>query len=453
MKLTTHEQVLEFYRAFLKSLNVTEDESGFLTHRISNSAQPTHLLVKDKSGPDGVDRPLVMPTKENLRRLNEDHLVEFNPLCESVLRGESEVLRKLKRLVTFRINQQMLVLMQTISRLSVSGEATKRLNSKQIALIASAMGDNVPKDGFVAKLNKSYAAAASDKSQTLPVSIYIKRDAKQPGSVDPYKRAAIVTFPYAVEAEKLPKVLGGVTFAQYEVKIISTMLGTLLPGITDQDSYSYYGNPATVPNFTVLAHAWHNIATTLNESLILLDGEDVDVEKIDLSWFSKMNQLPSWAGVIPASDANKGEGEEDVKERIAAATPQRTELRPAPVRTTRPMRHEEPVSTQRTSSQSSEPVRQKVGSAPRHSPYDRQSRYDQPRQSARQEQPVRYGQQRSYDDREDGHDLARALRNQGRQETRQRTQPRDPYARRDSRYEDDYDKGYQRSYGNRRGGV
>ncbi len=446
MKLTTREQALEFYRTFLKSLNVTEDENGFLLHSISNRADPIPLLVKDKQGPEGVDRPLVMPTKENLRRLSEENLVGFNPLSESTVRGESETFRKLKRLVTFRINQLMLVLMQNLARLSVSGDATSKLNAKQIELVAAAIGPDLPKDGFVAKLNRSYAAAASEKSQIMPVTIYIKRDAKQPGSAETYKRAATVAFPYAVEAAKLPKQLGGVTFAQYELRIINNMLDTILPGLKDQDAYSYYGNPATIPNFTALAHAWYSVASMLNESLILLDGEDPDITKIDLSWYSKLNQLPSWAGVIPPLEGNIGDGEEDVQERIAANRPKQAPV--APVRAST-------VAPERTSPQSSEPVRQKMGSASR----DRQERQDHRNVPVRR--PVaqpRRGSEPMYEDDgvANGNDLLREMRRLSQQHTPQRREsgPRDPYARRDGHqgHDDGYGYGYNGGYGGGRGG-
>ena len=97
MKQTTHDDALAFYRSFLSSINVAEGENGELLHYVSNRAEPKPILIKSKEDGVSVDKPLVMPTKDNLRRLSVDGLIGFNPLCESSVRGESEVFRKLNR--------------------------------------------------------------------------------------------------------------------------------------------------------------------------------------------------------------------------------------------------------------------------------------------------------------------------------------------------------------------
>lgn len=448
MKQTTHDQVIEFYRSLLASINITEDDNGFLMHSISNLSDPMPIQIKDQRDGETTDKPLVMPTKDNLRRLNDEGLVGFNPLCESTVRGESEVFRRLKRYITYAINQKILVLMRTLATISMSDELIKSLKSNQVEFVANAVGDVQLKDGFVSKLNKSYAAAAGDKSNTLPVSIYIKRDAMQEGSKDPYKRAAIVSFPYAVEASKTPSQLGNVSFAKYEVKSIYCMLDHILPGLTDRDAYSYFGNPSTVPNFTVLIQAWHGIATVLNKSIQLLEGMDPDLVMIDTSWYTKLNKLASWSGVIPSLDSNVGDGEEDVKDRVAAAQVRRPEPAERP---RRPSADSDVVeSTRRT--ESSEPVRQKVGSASgerRDSRYDdrrpsrprRDDDYDdRPSRSRYDERPRR--EHYADDGASNGNDLLRELRSMSSRETRRRDdRPRyDPYGgrddRRDSRYDD-----------------
>lgn len=461
MKQTTHDQVIEFYRSFLGSIGITEDENGYLMHRISNQVDPTPIQIKEKTNGENVDKPLVMPTKDNLRRMSDDGLAGFNPLCESTVRGESEVFRRLKRFITFEINQKILVIMRTVATISMSDETMKSLKSNQVEFVAQSVGDATLKDGFVTKLNKSYASAASEKSQTLPVSIYIRRDAKQEGSVEPFKRAAIVAFPYAVEASKAPATLGGVTFAKYEVKSIYNMLESILPGLTDRDSYSYYGNPSTVPNFTVLAHAWYGIATALNRALTILEGFDVDCVPIDLTWYTKLNKLPSWAGVIPSLDSNVGDGEEDVAERIAASRPKLPVANSPAARPRRSAAVEEEAAVVETARESNVGVRQKVGSArQQEAPARRTSHYDdrdyddrrrrpsrndeRPEYRSRYDDRPRYEQRDEYldDGKDNGNDMLRELRGMTGREQRNRQDDRDfdRYGARDggrrSRYDD-----------------
>lgn len=440
MKQTTHDGALEFYRSFLSSINVVEGEGGELLHKISERAELRPILIKSKVDGVAVDKPLVMPTKDNLRRLSVDGLIGFNPLCESSVRGESEVFRKIKRLVTFRITQSLLVLMQNLARLSVAEDSAKRLNSKQMEFIAQALGDDLPKDKFVSKLSKSFVAASADKSQLLPVTVYVKRDAKQPGIPDPFRRAAIVSFPYAVEAAKKPDQLAGVTFAVYEMRIINNMLEAILPGLTEQDTYSYYGNPAVVPNFTSLLNAWHSIASKLNEVMIMFDGEDPDITKIDLSWFGKMNHLSSWIGVIQPLDGNEGDGE-DVSERMSRDSARVEPRRESPQRElSSPRQSAFRQSTPSASPASNSEGRVKIGSARnnvsnrdelrRHEPMRREERHN-----SQYEEP-RYAD----DGSSTGRDLSRELSRMSRDrlgESRDR-RPYNPYGQNDDYSQEGY---------------
>ncbi len=451
MKQTTHDDALAFYRSFLSSINVAEGENGELLHYVSNRAEPKPILIKSKEDGVNVDKPLVMPTKDNLRRLSVDGLIGFNPLCESSVRGESEVFRKLKRLVIFKTNQSILVLMQNLARLSVSEDSSKRLNSKQMEFLALAMGDDLPKDKFVSKLTKSFAAAGADKSQILPTTIYIKRDAKQPGVADPFRRAAIVAFPYAVEAAKKPDQLAGVTFAVYEMRIINSMLEAILPGLTSQDTYSYYGNPAVVPNFSALLHAWYSIASKLNEAMILFDGEDLDIAKIDLSWYGKMNSMSSWIGVIQPLAGNEGDGEDNT-ERLVRDTATNDRLRqdrePESQLRRRPAQRE--LDRQPTPSRSPTSTggveRVKLGEASRHREDDRHQR--QPQREERRPLRTSHRDQPQYHDDgvDSGRDLSRELSRMSRESRGEdrsgQRQPHDHYGvnrRFNERQRDDYD--------------
>lgn len=451
MKQTTHDDALAFYRSFLSSINVAEGENGELLHYVSNRAEPKPILIKSKEDGVNVDKPLVMPTKDNLRRLSVDGLIGFNPLCESSVRGESEVFRKLKRLVIFKINQSVLVLMQNLARLSVAEDSSKRLNSKQMEFLALALGDDLPKDKFVSKLTKSFAAAGADKSQVLPATIYIKRDAKQPGVADPFRRAAIVSFPYAVEASKKPEQLAGVTFAVYEMRIINNMLEAILPGLTLQDTYSYYGNPAVVPNFSALLHAWYSVASKLNEAMILFDGEDLDIAKIDLSWYGKMNSMSSWIGVIQPLAGNEGDGEDNTErlvrdtatnDRVRQVRDSESQVRRRPVQREyerQPTPSQSPASTGGVE-------RVKLGGASRMREDDRDLR--QPHREERRPlrtQPRDYPQY-SDDGLDSGRDLSRDLARMSRESRGEdrggQRQPHDPYGvnrRYPDRGRDDYD--------------
>lgn len=461
MKQTTHDAALEFYRSFLASINVTEGDNGELLHHISNRVDPKPILIKDKVDGVSIDKPLVMPTKENLRRLSIDGLIGFNPICESSVRGESEVFRKLKRLVVFKVSQSMLILMQVLVRLAMAEDSTKRLNSKQMEFLALAMGDDLPKEKFASKLTKAIASASTEKSQVLPVTIYVKRDAKQVGVSDPFRRAAIVSFPFALEAARKPDQLAGVTFAVYEMRIINSMLNAILPGLTEQDTYSYYGNPAVVPNFTSLLNAWYTIASKLNEAMVLFDEEDPDIQKIDLSWYGKMNSLSSWIGVIQPLAGNEGDGEDNTErmirdnakvERPEARQPQRERV---PERNL-PQRESFRQSSPSASSATTDGVeRVKIGSTSRDRDYGRdrgREVYRNERHShAPRREPYRQtrnsGLQYADDGVDTGRDLSRELSrlSRGGRDDYSQQRPYDPYGAQE-RYRDSVDAPEDRRY-------
>lgn len=308
--MTTHDKIIDFYRSMLRSLSITENEDGILRYQITPLHDPQPIMVPDKTSDPKVDRPLAMPTKEVLSRLNEDGLIGFNPLCESTIRGESEIFRELKFRVSTRINVVMWQLVKMLIMLARNEEEVKLLDSNQMELLARALGGEQPSDKFLAKFEKVWIASAKSADEKV-VTIYIKRDAKQPGVPEPYTRAAIVNFPLAREIEKTPNTIAGITVAKYEVRLLSNILNALLPGITEDDRYSYYSNPINVPNLTVLLNAWYLIANTLNVyakafEQYLLDPSDL----IETSWFNDMQQLPRWNGVIPSLEGNVGDGEE-----------------------------------------------------------------------------------------------------------------------------------------------
>lgn len=433
--MTTHEKIIEFYRSLLNSVGITEDENGILQYRFLSIATPKPVMILDKNAEPKVDRPLAMPTKEILSRMSEEGLIGFNPLCESTIRGESEVFRRLKDHVTTRIGITLWQLVKLVINLSLKPDEVAKLNSNQMELLSRALGSEQPNEKFLTKFEKVWLGSL--KSDTKIVTIYIKRDAKQVGVPEPYTRAAIVNFPLARELEKAPTTLCGQTVAKYEVRLLSNILNAVLPGITEDDQYSYFGNPINVPNLTALLNAWYLIACKMNEFSkafedYLLDPQDI----IDVKWFSDMQQLPRWNGVIPTLEGNVGDGE-DITERVERGRKAAQTLAPPPARN-EPVRRNEEVE------------REEVKNGGLRGRSD-----DRPRVS-----------------RDEGRDLANSLRDLSREEnlrTERQTQQRRhrPYGVRDrfesddrprgrrfddrprSRYDDDYDDRPRRGHRDR----
>lgn len=316
----THDKIVDFYRNLLLSVNVHETENGVLTSRAMSKSTPDPISVTDKSLDPPVDKWLAMPTKPVLARLNDDNLMGFNPLAESNTRGESEVFQKLKDLIIFRINTVVWQLVKMlVNEIALNTKKYESLDSNQMEFLSKALAGEQPTKNFIGKFEKLLLASAKGNSNGRFVNIYIKRNAKQAGVVETYNRAAIVSFPLAKEVAKDSVTILDVTFAKYEVKILNALFEALLPGITEQDTYSQYGNPVMAPNFTILLQSWNLIATRLNDVSnlfkdMLLDDDDI----INLDWFADMNQLPKWNGIIPTLSGNVGEGGDEERAKPAA---------------------------------------------------------------------------------------------------------------------------------------
>ncbi len=299
MSQSFQDNMLDFYRAFLKSVNVSADEeNAALAHRATSASEPRALIVEQKR--------LLLPTRDNMRNPQDDALL-FHPLSEAINRGESPVLHQVKGLIITKISTTLLLLTRTVLHLALSKSDAVNLTGRQISFISQISPGHDLRDTLYPKLEKVIIAGAKEANSRL-CTIYIKRDAKQYGTDDVFKRAAIVNFPLIRELLKEPEKIQGQSFAGYERKAIANLFGQIVPNSNVDDEYSVFANPTHAPSFSTLLQAWIQIAVQLNKTLEVFADHLPDSEaSIDLSWMTSMSHFGRWVGIIPPQPGNEGD--------------------------------------------------------------------------------------------------------------------------------------------------
>lgn len=296
---SVQEDMLDFYRTVLLSVNVKPNEHGALDHYTTWGSEPRPLMVDGKR--------LMLPTRDNMRSGDKD-MILFHPLSEATDRGESPVFHQLKDLVLTKIAVTLTLLMRTVLEQSMTSVEKVQLTSKQIEFLGKVSPEHDLQLKLIKNVEKALITGAQTKEpQNRLCTIYIKRDAKPYGSDEKYKRAAVVSFPLIREFLKEPEKVAGQTFAGYERKAIANVLRLLVPNADQDDYYSVFNNPTHAPTFSILMQAWQQLALQLNKSLDIFSNFLPESEQsINLDWFIGLNNIGRWIGIVPPQAGNEG---------------------------------------------------------------------------------------------------------------------------------------------------
>lgn len=212
---SNQDDMLEFYRAVLLSVNVKPNEHDALDHYTTWGSEPRPLMVDGKR--------LMLPTRANMSS-GDKEMILFHPLSEEINRGESPVFHQLKDLILAKIAITITLILRTSLEQSMTATDKAQLTGRQIDFIRQISPEHDLQLKLVKNVEKALIVGAQtkDPSQRL-CTIFIKRDAIQYGSNDKYKRAAIVNFPLIREFLKEPEKVAGQTFAGYERKAIANV--------------------------------------------------------------------------------------------------------------------------------------------------------------------------------------------------------------------------------------
>lgn len=282
----------EIYRSVLLFAGLTADDQGFISATINDKREPTFI--------NGLR--LVLPTDNQLRSFDSQERIVFHPFTENILRGESEVLTKLRQAINVRLNYTISVVGNSLLNLVASPAMHKNFSPEQAKLLTSVSDvDSKTVSNFISQT----IGMMKQNAERVFVNIYLKRGATVKDKR--YARGGIVSFPMyemllSDDMDKI-RVKDKETFKQ--------LLEFIFPSINEEEYYNFGSDSNVAPFLEALMRTAANIASRLNDILLLYTDfiEDADKVMFDSEWmdyFQDLEALTSEIRKVPVQHGNAG---------------------------------------------------------------------------------------------------------------------------------------------------
>lgn len=287
--------LIPLYESVLAAAGLVVNKEGLISMDLDGIHTPCTV------GKEPAKR-LVMPTSEVLANPNWNTTIAFHPLSESLLRGESEVLRKLKALLMVRILGVTTELATQLMAIAVNVDAQKKLTPDQHEFLSlvGPVTENTFKD-----LTKTIEQLGIDKNQLI--NMYLKRAGQWKGKG--YSRVAVTTFPLIEQLGTPGKEVFTVTLgSQKNKKAIKALFDYILPHAEDVDKYSFGTNSDVAPYFHAMMSSFAKVAKQLNSIVRKFKKhlDDADKLLINVDFDKELNDLGKYRDLIPSLSGNEG---------------------------------------------------------------------------------------------------------------------------------------------------
>jgi hypothetical protein len=306
-----------------------------------------HLNQLGVEGPMTIDgKPLVLPTDEMLRNGAVSGKLIFHPACESFIRKESPVQKKLREAMSTRINLVTLVLMRFLMDLASDVTKQQTLTPTQSQYLTELAKVGTVADSTYKNLEKVLRQVGSEKKL---IRSWIKVDQLHEGVQ--YLRVANVSFPMLEERNNNADTIFGVKCSPKANKeIILTLFEYIFPNAHIPGTYSYGTKNMDAPNFIALLRSYEKVARATNRVVELFrDKLDLFTElehgaselyiPLD-SWIPYVDNIAQIRAMVPKQEGNEGEPIDDGSGQGASIQPN---ARPAG-----PVVYQQPATTNTT---------------------------------------------------------------------------------------------------------
>jgi len=301
-----------FYRKQLTAFyGLTADEEGYVS--LDDGTGLTPFTIEG--------RRVVLPLKARLREGITDQQVAYHPLCESVPRSTSPVMKTITRLAGFTATVALTQLMTRLINVAVKATASKRplkLSVEQTELL-TAVGDMGA--SIIAEWDK---VDIDPYEGTMTARWYLKKAGEWKGNR--YTQVAVFSSDlYEALCESDCTLMK----TKKNVAAVKGLLEWILPGIETPDNYSFGSSTHIATRYHALMCAFVQFAKVINRLNTLFSdvflkvyGEEysLDDDLIDVSWESELDNLRAYADLIPPHPGNISG--EDFKMNLKAPAPE-----------------------------------------------------------------------------------------------------------------------------------
>ena len=296
--MSKQQELLDFYKSVLKAVSIEEVSNGKLSD-VDYTFSEDGSRQKEVS-PQLIDgKRLVLPTQEFLKRPNWDECIPFHPYSENILKGESDIIKFLKRRMVVKLNVMTCDLLNVMMYIAQDPEVQRELSEEQAQYLTKV---DKATDSTYNRLISLLDEASNDI-----LGIYLTRlDSSKEG----ISRKATLTFPLykAICDSTDTKVMGVDLKVKKNKELIKNLIEYIFPDIEDKDSWSV-GSNATFPYFDSLVSLFDKVSIRLSYLTRLYSDYTPkgDVEAVDNSgWVDMLSQMDKYKSVIPPLTGNIG---------------------------------------------------------------------------------------------------------------------------------------------------
>lgn len=295
-------KLITFYKKTLDGVGLEVDDEGLISRKAIAELPSRPVTVEGKR--------LCLPTEHYLTAANVDGFIAFHPLSENIARGQSPVLKYLVKHIRAKLTCEIASLMTQLVTIACNKDYQSRLPSVWDDFFRAVAGADD-------KTEKNFTRMMSEvlERQTGILSIFLKNGGKLNGA--DYIRVCHANFKIVEEIKS--RAPYGVSIRVKDVEVFLQILRYILPDIEEADAYSVGVNYDTAPYFSALMKCFGNIATKLNETILLLKAIDEEEnEKIPTSFIKDLDGLGSLRKIVPPLPGNEGQAVKGAEEESEA---------------------------------------------------------------------------------------------------------------------------------------
>ena len=297
--------LLSFYTELLSSLHIEDVGEGKLS-----------LVFPGEDGDQTVqpclsnDKRLTLPVPHLLKSGQWEGMLAFHPLSENLIRGESEVIKFLRRIVRFQLASVASQVLTELMDIAATPERHKELKPTQAEYLRQVPNAN---EKCVKALTKIL-----EKHFDQLINVYLKRSGTLHGK--DFRRVAAVSFPIWDELNSPgSKVYDVDCGSAKNKKTIAALFEFVFPNPDDLNAWSAASNDSVAPYFHALMSCYALNAKHLN-ALVHKYRKHLqypDLLRVNLDWVEHLDNLSQWKTAIVPLPGNEGavmKGEKEVTE-------------------------------------------------------------------------------------------------------------------------------------------
>lgn len=246
--------LLRHYQALLLNVGIFADANGLCYSKKNGTDVQIPTVIEN--------RRLTLPTDQFVSNPDWDNMIVFHPLCESIVRGESEMITWLKDRMANKLNAMLGIMVMDLAELAANGDLQRKLTTDQLSIVQT-FGD--ADDKTVENVANLTESLLRNKGQW--VHLYLRHSGKNGDKQT--KRFCKVTFPVYKDLVAESAKIQGVNLRVKDRKFLKAVLEYIFDKIEVEDGYSYGSNSEIAPYYHSLINAFGKVGVVMSSRIYL----------------------------------------------------------------------------------------------------------------------------------------------------------------------------------------